>query len=211
MCLNYNEVVAGYPSHFEQNGKSPNICMVDCRDGRRAPQWVAAFRFRVEEALTDRSARAPFSNCSNMDRPRNRERDDGPEPSPSQDVHCVVTLAQRHVKLRVSALDTVGSLVKLAKVRLHEKYPSDKFAGAVVGVRSVRLDRGTPEAATNLLSMRARSSVPRRRLIYVIGKQIWVWTLRSEMSFKKATSSRRSRTRSPRRTTQCHNRSCECL
>jgi hypothetical protein len=57
-------------------------------------------------------------------------------------VRCVVALAHRHVKLSVSERDTVGSLVELAKAKLHEKYPCEKLSSAVVGVRSVRLDEG---------------------------------------------------------------------
>lgn len=83
-----------------------------------------------------RSASRTADNASSSD------HHEDPETSPSQYVHCVVTLAHRHVKLRVSALDTVGSLVELAKAKLHKKYPYEEFAGAVVGVRSARLDRG---------------------------------------------------------------------
>jgi hypothetical protein len=89
------------------------------------------------------------SNSSRMDssevRPASPSAHDvGPEASqpPQQHVHCVVTLAHRHVKLRVSELDTVGSLVELSKVKLHDKYPYEEFAGSVVGVRSARLDIG---------------------------------------------------------------------
>lgn len=83
-------------------------------------------------------------NCSEARPASPSAHAEGPEVSqlPPQHVHCVVTLAHRHVKLRVSALDTVGSLVELSKVKLHDKYPYEEFAGSVVGVRSARLDRG---------------------------------------------------------------------
>lgn len=70
-------------------------------------------------------------------------------------VHCVVTLAHRHVKLRISAFDSVGSLVELTKAKLHKKYPYEEFVGAVVGIRSTRLDKGTPIRCIERLGSRS--------------------------------------------------------
>lgn len=70
-------------------------------------------------------------------------------PGEAPPVHCIVTLGSRHVRLKISTHDSIGSLVELAKAKMHKKYPYEQFGDTMVGVRSHRLDRGTPEGGSS--------------------------------------------------------------